>query len=198
MLNASQDCFVAAGKGEWTEHNESQSTDRSPLRITGLWTISDPLIFTSHLTNGKIEGYHSIQEGEWRDSCLWNGTVQNCTGTPLLGGEWVLGKYTGGVSAGTASGTGHYQSLFSRFEGQWKDGQPHGKGKEESLFPDDSAAVTGTYYGLWIHGQRVGTGLFVWPDGVVTLREYSNGVLVCERSAPVPSDQIEKMKSLYC
>ena len=48
----------------------------------------------------------------------------------------------------------------SVYEGQLRDGVPHGLGKQ--VYPNGS-----TYEGGWKAGLRDGFGKYVWPDGTI-------------------------------
>ncbi len=45
-----------------------------------------------------------------------------------------------------------------RYEGQFKDGNSHGKGKMKY-------ASGNSYTGDWVDGERTGHGAFTWSDG---------------------------------
>jgi len=61
------------------------------------------------------------------------------------------------------------------YEGEWKDDQKHGRGTQ--TYWDDS----GSYTGGWRNNVCHGVGIFRWPDGSKTMRDYFNGSLVTEK-----------------
>jgi len=61
------------------------------------------------------------------------------------------------------------------YEGEWKDDQKHGRGTQ--TYWDDSGSYTGGWRNNVIHG----VGIFRWPDGSKTMRDYFNGSLVTEK-----------------
>jgi len=61
------------------------------------------------------------------------------------------------------------------YEGEWKDDQKHGRGTQS--YWDDS----GSYTGGWRNNVCHGVGIFRWPDGSKTMRDYFNGSLVTEK-----------------
>eukprot|EP01120_Amphizonella_sp_Union-15-10_P001735 TRINITY_DN11888_c0_g1_i1.p1 TRINITY_DN11888_c0_g1~~TRINITY_DN11888_c0_g1_i1.p1 ORF type:complete len:347 (+),score=44.01 TRINITY_DN11888_c0_g1_i1:35-1042(+) len=50
----------------------------------------------------------------------------------------------------------------------------------------------GKYEGPWYRGVRHGCGVFTWPSGFKTMREYKNGVLIAERDYSV-KEQVEQV-----
>lgn len=60
----------------------------------------------------------------------------------------------------------------SFYDGEWKDGKPHGFGYRHYL----SGA---TYEGDWLYGRRHGSGIFKWADDQeVYSGQWENGLQV--------------------
>jgi len=45
----------------------------------------------------------------------------------------------------------------------------------------------GKYEGTWYRGKQDGCGIFTWPNGTKTMRQYNEGVLVSERDVTAES-----------
>ena len=52
----------------------------------------------------------------------------------------------------------------SKYQGEWKDGKPHGKGTY-TFKSGDSLRNGSTYQGDWENGFRNGYGTYTWSDG---------------------------------
>jgi hypothetical protein len=67
------------------------------------------------------------------------------------------------------SGLGHYTwGGGSFYEGEWKEGKPHGKGIK---FWEDNEY----YMGDWKEGKMDGIGVYHWPDGAIYNGEWKDG-----------------------
>ena len=96
------------------------------------------------------------------------------TGTLVGGkasGHWIVewadgdrfeGQYRDGKVHGRGryswKGTGEYTGREGRHEGQWRDGKAHGHGVK--VWPDG-----GRYEGQWRDGKQHGRGTYTWPNG---------------------------------
>lgn len=79
------------------------------------------------------------------------------------------GSYKGNFDDGEFSGSGTVRAGDGTvYEGNWKNGMPHGKGKQ--VFP-----AGGTYIGDWAQGQREGWGTMEYVDKRVYEGEWSGG-----------------------
>jgi hypothetical protein len=110
--------------------------------------------------DNKQEGilYKSKRDGKWK----WY----------KIGNEEKDYKYVGEVSYGKPNGRGVSTSTFyprKKMEGEWKDGELHGQGKE-------SVPNGGKYIGEYKNGSFHGQGTYTWSNGEKYVGEWSDGI----------------------
>lgn len=101
--------------------------------------------------------------GEWKNN-VWEGkgTLEKADGERYAG-EWEGGKRHG---TGTLFKRQPDGSLLKIYSGQWKQGQPSGRGQY------NYSGKEGVYVGEWHAGQRAGVGICTYANGDVYEGEW--------------------------
>jgi hypothetical protein len=116
--------------------------------------------------NGKKEGRGRYEQanGDYYDG-YWKNDKQDGMGEMKVGGKsyvgiWANGEYikdapvTNCIAGDCKEGRGTYQDANGKYEGEWRDGRPSGKGKIEYANGE-------SYQGDFVDGIRAGQGSFV-------------------------------------
>ena len=101
--------------------------------------------------------YKSKRYGKWK----WYKT----------GNEDTDYKYVGEIKNGKPNGRGVSTSTFypgKKMEGEWKDGELHGQGKE-------TVPYGGKYVGEYKNGRFHGQGTYTWSNGEKYIGEFKDG-----------------------
>ncbi len=132
---------------------------------------------------GEIEGRGTMlfsngdrYEGEWEGQLFHGMGTLHCSDGTFVEGEWALGllldRFQGETRQGLPHGRGVYE-FFSgkRYEGEWENGYEHGQGITE--FPNGER-----FEGEWLEGLRHGKGKHYYDDAHFHEYEYFHGELL--------------------
>ena len=106
---------------------------------------------------GTVKKEFSTSDKKIKPIANFTGEFGSTPGKP--GGKGVSRVYKNGI-------------FDSSYEGEWKDGNPHGQGTETK-----SSHV---YVGEWKDGMKNGQGTFTFPDGEKYVGEFKEGKFIKE------------------
>jgi len=189
-------------EGEWKNdqrHGKGKYTFADGSYYTGEWKNGEnirasktvkPAVEASKATGTKTV-HHSYDSGATYDGEVLNGKRH---GHGIY--RWADGdRYEGEFVNNQRTGYGKFERYSNSqqtapfcdliYEGQWKDGEKHGKGVEKHYMPGVNQDVT-VYEGEWVNGKR--EGIFVWylfypatgKESSKDMQYYQNGKVVIE------------------
>ena len=159
------------GWNEGSKHGRGTMVFWNGARYEGEWA------------RGEIEGRGTMvfsngdrYEGEWGNQRFHGMGTLHCSDGTLVEGEWaeglLLDRFQGETRQGLPHGRGVYE-FFSgkRYEGEWENGYEHGQGITE--FPNGER-----FEGEFLEGLRHGKGKYYYDDAHFHEYEYFHGELL--------------------
>jgi hypothetical protein len=156
-----------AGKANGKMGNKTRNAIRAYQKD---WQIQETGEITPDLIS-RLKRKHPATRSQWIKTDKQDCKVWNPRPAPHEVATW-----TGDCFDGKLSGTGKLawsyvkrgKSLQSSFEGQWKDGKPHGQGVLTKADGD-------RYEGQWKDGKKHGQGVFTYASGSRYKGQYRDG-----------------------
>ncbi len=150
--------------GEWKD-GKNISASETVRPATKETKAAESKKTTEKKTTGTTTAHQSYSSGDTYDGEMLNGKRH---GHGIY--RWADGDcYEGDFVNNKRTGYGRYEHYTDKwqtkhfcdlvYEGQWKDGEKHGKGVEKHYMPGVNEDVT-VYEGEWVNGKR--EGIFVW------------------------------------